>query len=620
MTMREIALAHARRGFLVFPIAPGEKKPPLVGAWQNVATSDAAQIEQWWATWPSANVGIHCDGLLVIDVDPKKGGFESLDALEQEIQLEATYEVETPSGGRHLYYRCQGGARNGVDVLGPGLDIRTTAGYVLAAGSVVAGRAYTVVADEPIADADGAVVERCAARPVSAEKKDAAGIPTDANAAVQRAIAFLRTHPVAVQGAGGDHHTFRTICRIRDFGVPEGHALEALAEWNSRCVPPWDEAEFEVKIGNAYRYAQDPAGKLSPEAIIAQCGFEAIPGSAPEISQKEIVQTQSGSDLIHPGEIDHDEVLKAEYLIKGVLEKQSNAVLFGHWNVGKTFMVLDMAASIACGLPWFGRRVRQGKVFYAGYEGLRAMKKRMIALREKYPALKVTTTPFQYAGLIHPLARPEGVAELTILLHEYQRKHGLPDLVIIDPLANALGGDDSDANLMGQLNIVVRQLMDAQKCTVLRVHHSGHGNQERARGHSSLPAGVDTEIRVTEGEIALSKQRDDVKSKAFFRLEVKGIGRDIDGDPVTTCVIEQVLDNPMSPELTGPQQELLDALIKLRGDQGVVSAADIRNSVPTGTQTKDRDAMVVALERKQYLVPEGNKWVIAERGPMSIFD
>jgi RecA-family ATPase len=101
-----------------------------------------------------------------------------------------------------------------------------------------------------------------------------------------------------------------------------------------------------------------------------------------------------------------------------------------------------------------------------------------------------------------------------------------PDLIIIDPLANALGGDDADANLMGALNTCVAEIMRKQRCTVLRVHHSGHGNQDRARGHSSLPAGVDTEIRVDEQEIALTKQRDDVRGKVFFKLEIVKLGKD----------------------------------------------------------------------------------------------
>lgn len=613
--MLEAALSLSRRGFLVFPIAAGGKSPPLVKNWQHVATTDEKVIRSWWTQWPQANVGIHCDGWLVVDVDPKKGGYESLARLELELELPATYEVSTPSGGRHLYYRLsdEHHCRNGVDVLGPGLDVRTTGGYVLGAGSSLLDGVYRAHREGDACFVPGALAARCVAPQVP--DRPLAPVQTDADAAVARAVDFLRTHPVAVEGHGGDHHTFRTVCRVRDFGVPEERADEALRDWNERCVPPWDAGELAVKVANAYQYAQDAAGKLTPEAL----GFEVVPQSLPPVEKSEVKQTVA-TELMHPADVGLDEILGAEYLIKGVLERQSNAVLFGHWNVGKTFVVLDMAASIATGTPWFEKRVKQGRVLYLGYEGQRAMKKRMLALRGKYPQLADRTVPFEWHPMRLPLTQGTGVDELGAILAAFIERHkAAPDLLVIDPLANALGGDDADANLMGSLNTCVAEIMRKQRCTVLRVHHSGHGNQDRARGHSSLPAGVDTEIRVDEQEIALTKQRDDVRGKVSFRLEIVKLGKDRDGDDVTTCLVQYVEDNALSPDLSGPQRELLDALMKLRGDRGVVSKSDIRDCSPERA-ADERKKLVEVLERKQYLRVEGSGWVLAERGPMAIFD
>jgi len=611
--MLESALALARQGFLVFPITPGAKKPPIIEGWPRAATTDEAQVRSWWAQWPEANIGIHCDGLLVVDVDPKKGGYESLTELESQLQLDATLEVETPSGGRHIYYRCGEHIRNGVDVLGPGLDVRAAGGYVVGAGSHTPAGAYRVVIGDPLADAPAELIERLRARPVDTTAPRIAA-NTNPDDAVARAVEFLRTHPVAIEGQGGDHHTFRTVCRVRDFGVPEERAAEALAEWNERCVPPWPVDDLGIKIHNAYRYAQDAAGKLTPEAL----GFEIVPNS--DTSPPPVVASDTTNELLHPADVTLDSILASDYLIKGVLEKQSNAVLFGHWNVGKTFVVLDMAAAIATGERWFGKRVRQGRVLYLGYEGIRAMRKRMIALRGRHPKLTDRRVPFQWQPLRTALTKPEGIAALGRILRFYAERHGgAPDLIIIDPLANALGGDDSDAMLMGLLNECVAALIQKQRCTVLRVHHSGHGNQERARGHSSLPAGVDTEIRVTDQEIALTKQRDDVRGKFFFKLDVVTLGRDSDGDDVTTCTVSQIEDNALSPELTQPQRDLLDALLKARGDGGQATKTDLRDCTQ-GMDAAQRRELLRVLERKQYLRVEGAGWLLCERGPMQIFD
>jgi hypothetical protein len=146
----ETALGLARRGFLVFPIKPGEKKPPLIAAWQTRRDDRRSADPSWWTQYPQANVGIHCDGLLVIDVDPKKGGYESLAALELGNRTRSDVRSRNAEGGRHIYYRLarRQAARNGVDVLGPGLDVRTTPDTLSARVADCAGE-YESLLDEP---------------------------------------------------------------------------------------------------------------------------------------------------------------------------------------------------------------------------------------------------------------------------------------------------------------------------------------------------------------------------------------------------------------------------------------------------------------------------------------
>src|SRR5262249_54102352 len=61
-------------------------KHPRIIYWLNTASIDPAQIRQWWATWPHANVGIltgERSGLAVLDVDPRNGGDLALEDLTQ---------------------------------------------------------------------------------------------------------------------------------------------------------------------------------------------------------------------------------------------------------------------------------------------------------------------------------------------------------------------------------------------------------------------------------------------------------------------------------------------------------------------------------------------------------
>jgi hypothetical protein len=260
-------------------------------------------------------------------------------------------------------------------------------------------------------------------------------------------------------------------------------------------------------------------------------------------------------------------------------------------------------------------------VLYLGYEGIRAMKKRMLALREKYPQLKDRKVPFRWAPLHHPLTDDAGMAELRLVIKAFKDKHGgAPDLVIIDPLMNALGGDDSDADLMGKLNRRVSSLMRVEKCTVLRVHHTGHGSEERARGHSSLPAGIDTEIRVDRDHISLTKQRDDVLKQFDFDLTEVTVGTDQDGEPVTTMVVEHLEDNPCSGKLTRTLRELMNALVTRYGDGSTVSATEIGDCCPEHLPADQKRKLRDDLVRKQYLIPDDKKFKIVAAGPAPQFD
>ena len=77
---------------------------------------------------------------------------------------------------------------------------------------------------------------------------------------VRRYVAAL---PPAIAGQHGDLHTFRVCCRlVRGFALEDSEALMLLADWNTRCEPPWSEHELMNKIRRARRYGREPIGGL----------------------------------------------------------------------------------------------------------------------------------------------------------------------------------------------------------------------------------------------------------------------------------------------------------------------------------------------------------------------
>ena len=139
--------------------------------WEPRATTDPARIRRAWSTRPYG-VGVACgpSGLLVVDLDRPKPDQEppaawAIDGVTDGSDVLAvlaeragqpfpadTYTVHTGRGGTHLYFARPAGVRLGNSAgerggLGWLVDTRGIGGYVVAAGSTVDGRPYTVGAD-----------------------------------------------------------------------------------------------------------------------------------------------------------------------------------------------------------------------------------------------------------------------------------------------------------------------------------------------------------------------------------------------------------------------------------------------------------------------------------------
>jgi len=140
------ASRYTAKGFRVFPLAPGSKKPMSESNGFYQATADARQIAEWAREFPASNIGIRCgseSGLCVVDIDPKNGGFEVEAALRGEGKtFPGDAVTRTRSGGRHVWLAYHPALWEGQDRIGRGLDIRTDGGYIVAPPSIVGGGSY----------------------------------------------------------------------------------------------------------------------------------------------------------------------------------------------------------------------------------------------------------------------------------------------------------------------------------------------------------------------------------------------------------------------------------------------------------------------------------------------
>jgi hypothetical protein len=176
------ALDAAARGWHVFPLRPGTKRPALHGEaacprtgqcsaghvkWEQRATTDPERIRAAWSA-NAFNIGIATgpSGLLVVDLDMPKNrshksssdapcGAATFAALCERAghAVPETYRVRTASGGEHLYFTAPDGVRlaNTAGTIGELVDTRAWGGYVVAAGSITDAGAYEAVSGSVVA-------------------------------------------------------------------------------------------------------------------------------------------------------------------------------------------------------------------------------------------------------------------------------------------------------------------------------------------------------------------------------------------------------------------------------------------------------------------------------------
>jgi hypothetical protein len=119
------------------------------------------------------------------------------------------------------------------------------------------------------------------------------------------------------------------------------------------------------------------------------------------------------------------------------------------------------------------------------------------------------------------------------------------ELVIIDTLSRTMsGGNENNSDDMTHMLSCFEKIQVETGAHVLVVHHSGKSEAMGARGHSSLRAAADVEIQVAKSggahSLTVTKGRDEADGQTYgFKLNVVELGTDEDGDPITTCVIEE---------------------------------------------------------------------------------
>lgn len=543
------------------------------------ATRDIETIKRMWRKFPDAVPSISCgpSRLVVLDADAKDDGPAKMAELFHGIGgvPEGVPVNPTKSGGAHYVFADpEGKFTNKAGLLKKqyGTDVRGQGGQFVGPGSIREdGKTYGSDADRlnflraiargkipqlPVeiveligtaaADPDNESVTPSQEREVIKSLRDAERDqyanefdPTVGKYDLEKLKAENEDFAKLYDEPGSDCSTNRFLA-----------ARHVMREWPDMPAPAL--AAFFSQWDGAGEYTDDkPRGGQYDDRQIAR---EWIKNQGLTKQSKpsdgaafEAVDEREGAARSHTRASD----LVANYrpvrwLVKRLIPLNSVGALYGLPNVGKSFVVFDLASHARRGREWFGRKVQGGDVLYCYAEGAEGMSGRAKAWADSNDT---SGGDLAMMNDVPNLFRDSKAAhKLITAARECEADSGQPvRLIIVDTLAAATtGADGSSDKDMGLVCQRLRKVATELDCAVLVVHHSGKDVAKGMRGSSAILGAVDYTLLAEEKDgaslLRVEKMRDASKSQAIrFKLVEVVIGKDDDGEDETSCVIRPVV-------------------------------------------------------------------------------
>ncbi len=319
---------------------------------------------------------------------------------------------------------------------------------------------------------------------------------------------------------------------------------ESIArDWSMKCPERYDEQGFDTAWNSYKPNHPNPVGVGSLYKRAKELGWQPL---------ESVVTPPNTARYKLLGSADLHKLTPVAWCIKGIYPSKGLCALYGSTGSGKSFLGFDQAAAIAEGRKWFGYRTKITTVVYVVLEGEAGIKNRAAAweLENKRPLpanLDMVMQPFKVID-------SQDVSDLASVVPS-------GSVVFIDTLnRTAPTADENSSKDMGQILEGAKNLQNQIDGLVVLVHHTGKDTSKGARGHSSFFAALDGAIEVERTNAgrawSVAKAKDGQDGNNFpFELKFHVLGKDSDGDEISSCTIQPALPNIFAkPQPKGPKQ------------------------------------------------------------------
>jgi hypothetical protein len=578
-SLKHTAIGYATRGVSVHPLPPGEKKSRTLWAERQRVAMTEREVEEHWTQHPEDNIAIITGALsklVVVDVDPSHGG------VSTPFEGTTPLVVQTRSGGWHFYYQHPG--HHVKSVAGPnpslpGVDVRGDGGYVVAPPSRVDPGLYSwrdcdLVDLPPDSLPSFEVVEKLifpvreviqkVDNPPAPEGFVAHGV-ADSTGWVTKAL--TNGAPMGSQR--------QVLCQLAGYlagkAVPSDVAYGILFSWVCRqrqnAKDPWQPRHVQDLVESIYereakKVASDPLDGAESTIVGAR------PAAGDSAPLMEAVQVDDFVDRYGKE--------ATPWLVEDWVPEGTVGMVQSPPGSYKTWLLLDMAASVASGSPFLQRYpvYRPGPVVYIQQEDPRHLLSERVSLiryAKEAVALGITDPASFWVGERSPLylvtdagfsfGNPVSRDRLVTLLKELH-----PHLVMLDPLYTACPAGQFFIEMPDHIKWL-RRLRDRYGCAFLLAHHTKKQNAEQGDlGREQMFGSNLMNAAIESGWIVRPAGDRAVTIKRHFKvaapIERKKFEFDIDHEkfPPFTCT-ESELDDKAVVQEEKPQLDDLRQLI-----------------------------------------------------------
>lgn len=438
------ALHYAELGFSVFPVAR-DKKPLVV--WQKYQKERASkeQIEEWYARFPNANVGVitgAISGIVVVDVD-------TMEKIDKPLSPTA---VSRTGRGKHYFYKHPGReVKNSAGII-PHVDVRGDGGYVVMPPSIhESGKSY-----EWIISPDDSGFEELPQWVLDTQ------IPVSTRTDWKK----IEDTPDGTRNDTSTKIIGKLLGSLKDRN-DWGMAWSLVSAWNqSKCNPPLEEVELRRTFESIRERENKKRGEKEPAKIFASTSLDEL-------------MRQDFGDI--------------QWVVENLIPKDAITFISGAPAVYKTWLTLHIALKIAEGNRVFDNfEVMKSPVLIVDEENSPSL------IQGRLKKLSATSgLPIHFISLQGFSLNDENVQSILGVAEKLGAK-----VIIFDSFIRIHNTDENDASKMAAVSKHLKEFTKNGISVLITHHHRKQGGassnlSQEMRGSSDILAFLDCHIAVS---------------------------------------------------------------------------------------------------------------------------